>query len=71
MAIAIRNTRHNKIARNVFMYRYGQVLEAAARRVHSLALRGQVYTSTSDLADYIVSSLPTLARKTWGKNLKS
>lgn len=52
-----------------FITRYGIVLEATARRVHTLAARGQTYTSTSDIAFYIMSSLPTLARATWGKGM--
>jgi hypothetical protein len=56
---------------STFVARYGVVLESAARRVHALVGRGQPYTTTGDVADYIVNNLPTMCRKTWGKNLRA
>lgn len=53
-----------------FHARYDSVLEAAARRVHALALRGQKYVATADIADWVIHDLPTLTRKTWGAKLK-
>lgn len=42
---------------STFVARYGVVLESAARRVHALVGRGQPYTTTGDVADYIVNNL--------------
>jgi hypothetical protein len=54
-----------------FIGRYILIIEAAATRIHTLALRGQQYTSTADVAEWIIKNLPDRARQTWGRGFKT
>lgn len=53
-----------------FMERYSSIIDAAANRIHYLVSRNHQYTPTVEVANWIISSLPSLARKTWGRELK-
>ena len=56
--------------KNDFTIRYAAVIDACSRFVHARHGRGQKYVTTTQLAEFIAHSLPTLYRKTFGSTPK-